>query len=262
MAIISALPNNLTNGTTADASQVMADFNQIVNNVNSNAAENGANSSITSLSGLLTPLSVGQGGTGSGTAAGARSNLGAASSGANTDITSLLSSASAMALISSATINNSAAIDFTSIQTTKFVSYKIVCDAIVPAVNSAILQLQVYNGGVLDTGVVSYSCENFRFTNAGSGVDGSSSTSSINLSGSVETLGNAANQVYVCSADIFIGNRAHVNYQGEGLMASGSYIHSIGGGKYLNGSSVDGFRVKAHNGNLASGTIRLYGILG
>ncbi len=38
MTIIAALPNNLTNGTTADASQVMADLNQIVNNVNSNAA--------------------------------------------------------------------------------------------------------------------------------------------------------------------------------------------------------------------------------
>jgi hypothetical protein len=34
MAIINILPYNLTNGTLADASQVMADFNQIVNNVN------------------------------------------------------------------------------------------------------------------------------------------------------------------------------------------------------------------------------------
>ena len=35
MPIINVLPYNLTNGTLADASQVMADFNQIVNNVNS-----------------------------------------------------------------------------------------------------------------------------------------------------------------------------------------------------------------------------------
>lgn len=53
------------------------------------AAASGANSDITSLSGLTTPLSVAQGGTGSGTAGGARTNLGAAASGANTDITSL-----------------------------------------------------------------------------------------------------------------------------------------------------------------------------
>lgn len=37
MAIIGALPNNLQNGTTADASQVMADLNFIVNQVNANA---------------------------------------------------------------------------------------------------------------------------------------------------------------------------------------------------------------------------------
>ena len=38
MAIITALPVTLTNGTLADATQVMADFNQIVSNVNANAA--------------------------------------------------------------------------------------------------------------------------------------------------------------------------------------------------------------------------------
>ena len=53
------------------------------------AAASGANSDITSLSGLTTPLSVAQGGTGSATAGGARTNLGAAASGSNTDITSL-----------------------------------------------------------------------------------------------------------------------------------------------------------------------------
>lgn len=76
MAIISALPYNLTNGTTADATQVMANFNQIVSNTNSNGAHNGANSDITSILGLTTPLSVAQGGTASTTASGARTALG------------------------------------------------------------------------------------------------------------------------------------------------------------------------------------------
>ncbi|MDE2097907.1 MAG: hypothetical protein KGL39_11710 [Patescibacteria group bacterium] len=38
MPIVGSLPYNLTNGTTADASQVMANFDQILNNVNTNAA--------------------------------------------------------------------------------------------------------------------------------------------------------------------------------------------------------------------------------
>lgn len=39
-AIISPLPNDLANGTVADASQVMANFNQIVSQVNSNVPAN------------------------------------------------------------------------------------------------------------------------------------------------------------------------------------------------------------------------------
>lgn len=70
-----------TAATTADARTAIA------------AAASGANSDITSLSGLTTPLSVAQGGTGSGTASGARTNLGAAASGSNGDITALTNSA-------------------------------------------------------------------------------------------------------------------------------------------------------------------------
>lgn len=53
------------------------------------AAAAGANSDITSLSGLTTPLSIAQGGTNSATATDARTALSAAKSGANSDITSL-----------------------------------------------------------------------------------------------------------------------------------------------------------------------------
>jgi hypothetical protein len=64
MAIFSSMPNTLTNGQTADATQVMANFNQLVNNGNTGCAALGANNDITSLSALSTPLSTGQGGTG------------------------------------------------------------------------------------------------------------------------------------------------------------------------------------------------------
>ena len=61
----------------------------LVASINSNYAHKGANSDITSLSGLTTALSVAQGGTGGTTAPAARSGIGAAASGANTDITRL-----------------------------------------------------------------------------------------------------------------------------------------------------------------------------
>src|ERR1700761_8830530 len=61
--IVPTLPVTLTNGTLADANQVMSDFNTIVTGVNTNAAKNGANSDITSLNALTTPITPVQGGT-------------------------------------------------------------------------------------------------------------------------------------------------------------------------------------------------------
>lgn len=62
MAIIGALIN-LQNNTIADATQVMANFNTIVNAVNNNAAKNGVNQDIIQLSALTTPITPAQGGT-------------------------------------------------------------------------------------------------------------------------------------------------------------------------------------------------------
>ncbi len=60
--VIPSLPFNLTNGTIADANQVMANFNQIVSSTNTNAANAGANTNITALLGLTTPLAPASGG--------------------------------------------------------------------------------------------------------------------------------------------------------------------------------------------------------
>lgn len=62
MTIVAALPFTLQNGTTADATQVMADFDAIADDVNANAAHNGVNTDITALTGLTTPLTPTQGG--------------------------------------------------------------------------------------------------------------------------------------------------------------------------------------------------------
>lgn len=55
------LPFNLQNGTTADATQVMANYNQLVTCLG-NAAAAGANNDITSLLALTTPITPTQGG--------------------------------------------------------------------------------------------------------------------------------------------------------------------------------------------------------
>ncbi len=61
-ATCTSYPFTLQNNTTADATQVMANFNTVRNCVVNNAAGSGVNTDITSLTGLTTPLSPAQGG--------------------------------------------------------------------------------------------------------------------------------------------------------------------------------------------------------
>lgn len=57
------IPFNLVNGVTADATQVMANYNAILSCLATGTAKSGANNDITSLSGLTTALPLPQGGT-------------------------------------------------------------------------------------------------------------------------------------------------------------------------------------------------------
>jgi hypothetical protein len=57
-----SVPFNLTNGTVADASQVMANYNAILACLSTSTASAGANTDITSLGGLTTPITPAQGG--------------------------------------------------------------------------------------------------------------------------------------------------------------------------------------------------------
>ncbi|MCR8976385.1 tail fiber domain-containing protein [Pseudomonas sp. S11P7] len=74
-----------TSAVIASTDTVLAAMGKLQAQITGRALK-GANSDITSLSGLTTALSIGQGGTGANTAAGARSNIGAASAGNNSDI--------------------------------------------------------------------------------------------------------------------------------------------------------------------------------
>jgi hypothetical protein len=80
LATVLPIASGGTGGNTASAARTAL-----------GTAASGANSDITSLTGLTTALSIAQGGTGGNTAATARTALGTAASGANTDITSLAS---------------------------------------------------------------------------------------------------------------------------------------------------------------------------
>ena len=60
--ILTSVPFTFVNGTPSDATQVNANFNQIIAQTNAGAAGSGSNNDITALNALLTPLTQGQGG--------------------------------------------------------------------------------------------------------------------------------------------------------------------------------------------------------
>ena len=90
--------SSITTGTLAVAQGGTGAGTATGARINLGAAASGANGDITSLSGLTTALSVAQGGTAATTAAGARASLSAAASGANSDITSLSGMTTALSI--------------------------------------------------------------------------------------------------------------------------------------------------------------------
>jgi hypothetical protein len=116
-------------------------------------AHSGANSDITSLSGLTTALSVLQGGTGATTAANARTNLNAAISGANADITSLSGLTTALSVAQGGTGRTTAPPTFSA--------YRNGATQNLP--NAAFTQVQ-FNTTSWNTGVCYDPVTNFRFT--------------------------------------------------------------------------------------------------
>lgn len=105
---VTALTSTSIAVTQSQVTNLATDLSTLTTNVASKAAK-GANSDITSLSGLSTPLSIAQGGTAGTSAATARSALSAASSGANSDITSLTSLSTPLSIAQGGTAGTTAA---------------------------------------------------------------------------------------------------------------------------------------------------------
>lgn len=210
------------------------------------AAKLGANSDITSLSAITTPLSVAQGGSGASSASVARSNLGVA-----------------WELLGSATASSSATVDFTGINGSLYSSFMIELNEIASGTNNVSLVCRISTGsGFLLSG---YNYGAWRWTNSASGVDGTLSGTSFVLSTNTELHGTGLNQrasymITIHGADSTVPTK-RVTWTGSGLFASGSYVHFSGGGEVdTNSAPIDGIRFLMASGVILSGTIRLYGL--
>lgn len=232
MTIIGALPVTLQNGTTADATDVMSDLNKIRSDTNSNAAANGANSDITSLTGLTTPLSGAQGGT---------------------------------APLASGTVSAAATLDIVLTAYTAFRGLRFILSGFLPATDGALLyMLFSTNGGSSYIGS-GYNYGRALATDTNSLVSaGSGSANQIIITGA---CGNAATEG--TNTEILMLNQTSTAFWPR-VTFSSYYIDNQGtpGGNYIAGGGanesaidVDAVRFLFSSGNIAEGKYAVYGLL-
>lgn len=240
MTIVSAVPFTLQNGTIADATQVMADFNSIKNDVNANAAHNGANNDITSLSGLTTPLSVAQGGTGSVLGAG-------------------------LILLASGTVSAAATLDIVLTAYTAFRGLKFVLSGFLPATDNTQLLMQFStNGGVsYDAGAGAYG---YDLIGEGAFAAGTSTAIPLAVSAVGGDVGNASNEGANVEVDMFnqtsTAFNTRIQYHSAWMdnTATSKIVMTVGSGARLTAQDTDAVRFKFDTGNIAAGNYAVYGL--
>jgi hypothetical protein len=233
MTIVGALPFTLQNGTTADATQVMADFNSIKTDVNSHAAANGANNDITSLAGLTTPLSVAQGGTGSILGPGTK-------------------------LLVASTVSSQATLSLVLTAYTSYRAIQFMLNNWLPVTDNVALTMQFStNGGSSYIASGYFGALGSMLSGSGSGPFGNY----ISLTGGV---GNGStrglNGLVTLQAQTGTTLLSRARGEFEVIDAGGAYDIYIGGGQNA-AMDVDAVRFAFVSGNIASGSYAVYGYL-
>ena len=199
-----------------------------------------------------------------GTLATVSGNLGTPTALVGTNITGLTGAQGASAvLLGTATASNSASINFTGLSGTSYSGYVLSISGIVPSTNAVSFLLRISTGsGFLNS---AYRHGTFRWTASATGVSGSTSDSQWVISSNSETCGTGPNQL--SSYTVFINDTSatyptkRATWSASGLWASGTYVYMQGGGEVDTQSvAVDGVQLLMSSGNIASGTISLYGI--
>lgn len=170
----------------------------------------------------------------------------------------------AVVLLEQHTASTSASLDFTTAISATYDEYMIEIVRIVPATNATnlLMRMSTDGGSSYDSGS-NYSGAGFRFSNSGSAVSNIGGTS-INLSSNLSQT-NTSTKGFSASLKLQSpgSTSLHKSVYGDGHGDDGSGSPDIGiviGGKYLSTTAVDAFQFLMSSGNIASGTIRVYGI--
>lgn len=291
----SSNPFTLTNGQLADATQVMSNFNNLLNCANNNLAHNGANTDITSLLGLTTPLPTSEGGTGLGSltagtlllgngasaitllAPSTQSNLVVSSGGTFVSAIPPLTSGNVLVsdgtnwkadlgpgpvLIQTQTVSNTAAVTFTTGFTSIYDEMLIVYSNLIPVTNSVNFQLRISEdgGATYKAGATNYKWT--QFTTADNGTNssaGSTADSSIHVGQGLANTNVGAGEIRIWNhSSSTVGKNVQTSYN---EFTGANFSSNFGGGIYTPDTApITAIQLLMSTGNISTGTISLYGV--
>lgn len=173
--------------------------------------------------------------------------------------TAFVAAAESRVLLNTLTASNSATLSDTTSLTSSFSEYEIVFENIVAATaGGQQLELQVHSGGAFQT--TSYLTNMLHCGNGASSVTNPTTFIPLTAAGAVLSTGQGFSGTFRVSTPS--GTTAPKNWYGQGTLNNGSVgFNEIGSGCWNGGNgAVDGFQVLFGTGNIASGTIKVYGL--
>ena len=167
-------------------------------------------------------------------------------------------------LLSAQTASSSASISFTSVLTDTYDVYCMTFDGVTQATDAVEINLlfSTDNGSSYRTSAYSYVYKSF---NAGASGDGNSESTSAAVLRLADGLDNSSSDPFSGQVFIFSPTNSAVftnvtNHTGGSANAN-TMTSRVGGGTIQVAEDNDAVQVLASSGNLAAGTIRLYGIV-
>ncbi len=178
-------------------------------------------------------------------------------------ISAVTGAAPALVLLEQHTASSSATLSFTTCITSSYDEYMIEFVNIIPATDSTTLNMIVSTdgGSTYDTTSGHYKAYNQYFYSGGTGID-TLATTGINVTIS---LSNSSNYGYCGSWKLFspLSTAVYKHFHGIGMNQQsglGDIVRRDVIALYLSTTAINAIRFSFSSGNIASGTIRIYGV--